>query len=170
MPVLDRNCEKIATPDPWVRLADDAALAGQGSVIVSFERLLTEGEALFATNTSIGVELNSSAEVEKLEPFVGRLALVVLRFGVFRDGRPFTLARLLRDRMGYAGELRAAGSFIPDQALFLLRCGFTSFEVEDDYPVETFKRCAAAFTAWYQRASDNRPVVFEQRHAEGKAS
>lgn len=56
--------------------------------------------------------------------------LIVLTLAKFTDGRPYSIARLLRDRYGFTGELRAAGDVLLDQIPLLLGCGFDSFEVE----------------------------------------
>ena len=55
------------------------------------------------------------------------MKLIILDFPKFTDGRAYTQARLLRERLGYTGELRASGAVFIDQLPFLLRCGFDSF-------------------------------------------
>ena len=55
--------------------------------------------------------------------------LVALRFDKFADGRAFSYAILLRERHGFAGELRAVGDVLLDELPLMLRCGFTSFEI-----------------------------------------
>ncbi len=57
--------------------------------------------------------------------------LVALAFAKFADGRSFSYARLLRDRHGFRGELRAVGDVLIDEIPLMLRCGFDSFEVTD---------------------------------------
>ena len=52
---------------------------------------------------------------------------VVVDIESFTDGRVFGLARLLRDELGFAGELNASGNYLPDQVSFLARCGFDTF-------------------------------------------
>ena len=49
---------------------------------------------------------------------------------------PVSLARLLRDRHGYAGELRSVGDVLRDQLYFLQRAGFDSFALRADQPAE----------------------------------
>ena len=51
-------------------------------------------------------------------------------FPNFRDGRAYTQARLLRERFGFRGELRATGQVLRDQFVFLARAGFDAFEVK----------------------------------------
>ncbi len=158
--ILDRNGP---IPDGWERLADDAAVKTGASVLVSFQRLKNEHNALFAEAGAVGVEIAGDVALEDLEPFLPRLGLVVVRFGFMRDGRPFSIGRLLRERYGYTRDLRAVGDFIPDQVLFLLRCGFSSFEVGANFSVEAHRHSVAAYTVWYQRGVERNVTIAEKR-------
>lgn len=164
MPVADRNGPVSA--DPWVKLADDAAVPS-GSVIVSFARLKNDNNAIFAAASAVGVEVPSDVKIEELLPFLPRLNLVMVRFANMRDGRPFSVGRLLRERHGFTGDLRSIGDIIPDQVLFLLRCGYTSFDVADSFSLDALKRCVNAYSAWYQRATDKVETVIDLRHSQG---
>ena len=53
---------------------------------------------------------------------------------MFRDGRGFSQARLLR-RAGFKGELRAVGEVARDRLAHLESCGFDAFDI----PEERFK-------------------------------
>lgn len=57
---------------------------------------------------------------------------VFVRFPVFSDGRGFSTARLLREKLGFKGEIRATGKFILDQIPLMLRVGFNAFEVSHE--------------------------------------
>jgi len=102
------------------------------------------------------VALANSDPVEDLAPHVGRLRLVVLNFPKFSDGRGYSQARLLRGRLGYAGELRAVGNVLQDQLPFLLRCGFDSFESEQKGFGEALAKARTLFSVVYQPAEDGR--------------
>jgi uncharacterized protein (DUF934 family) len=160
MAVVDRQ-GPIA--DRWTHVADDAPISSGESVIVSFARLKNEHNSLFSTAAAVGVEIGGDANLDELEPFLPRLGVVVIRMNTMRDGRLFSLGRLLRERYKYTADMRAAGDLIPDQALFLLRCGFTSFEVKDNFPIDSLKRSVGAYTNWYQRATDRAARVAELR-------
>ena len=167
MPVVDRN-GPIA--DAWVRLADDAPVPQGAAVIVSFARLKSDDNALFAGAKAVGVEFTGDVNLDEVVPYLPRLSLVVARFTTMRDGRPFSIGRLLRERYNYKGDLRAAGPFIPDQVLFLLRTGFKTFDVDESFSIESLKRSVAAYTAWYQRSAERTtPTVVELRHPESKS-
>ena len=83
-----------------------------------------------------GVWLGPDDDVAPLLPWLATLPLIAIRFPVFTDGRGYSLARLLRGRHGYAGELRAVGDVLRDQLYFLQRCGFDSFALRADQPPE----------------------------------
>lgn len=150
--------------DAWVRVGEEAQPAKGQSVIVPLARLKNEHNSLFSAAGAVGVEVSGDVNLDELVPFLPRLGLIVIRMTTMRDGRLFSLGRLLRERYGYKADMRAAGDLIPDQVLFMLRCGFTSFEVGDKFAVESLKRSVAAYTAWYQRATDRATTVAEMRH------
>jgi uncharacterized protein (DUF934 family) len=102
------------------------------------------------------VSLSNTDPVEDLAPHVGRLRLIVLNFPKFSDGRAYSQARLLRGRLGYTGELRASGNVLRDQALFMLRCGFDSFESEQPGFGEALAKARSLFSVVYQPAEDDR--------------
>ena len=56
---------------------------------------------------------------------------IVIDIETFTDGRVFGLARLLRDRLGFEGDLEVSGDFLPDQISFLERCGVNAFSGEE---------------------------------------
>ncbi len=105
------------------------------------------------------VSLSNTDPVEDLAPHVGRLRLIVLQFPKFSDGRAYSQARLLRGRMGYTGELRASGNVLQDQALFMLRCGFDSFESEQAGFGEALAKARSLFSVVYQPAEDDRETA-----------
>ncbi len=105
------------------------------------------------------VSLSNTDPVEDLAPHVGRLRLIVLQFPKFSDGRAYSQARLLRGRLGYTGELRASGNVLQDQALFMLRCGFDSFESEQAGFGEALAKARSLFSVVYQPAEDDRETA-----------
>lgn len=161
MVVVDRS-GPIA--DSWAHLVDDQAPAAGSAVIVSFARLKNEHNSLFSAAGKVGVEVSGDVKLEELEPFLPRLGLIVVRMNNMRDGRLFSIGRMLRENYRYGADMRAAGDLIPDQMLFLLRCGFTSFEVKDGFPIDSLKRSVAAYTHWYQRVAASATPVTELRH------
>ena len=89
--------------------------------------------------------------------------MVALAFPKFRDGRAYTSARLLRERFGFKGEVRAVGDVLREQAGFMVRCGFDAFEPADGSTPEDWERAAQRFRHVYQRAADGRAPAFAER-------
>ncbi|HUM07608.1 MAG TPA: DUF934 domain-containing protein [Acidocella sp.] len=86
----------------------------------------TKGEEIADAGVA-GLRLLPDAKLEDIAAQLPELALIEIEFPKFRDGRGFTLARALRERYGYKGDLRAVGHFLPDQFGAMVACGFTSF-------------------------------------------
>jgi len=105
------------------------------------------------------VSLANTDPVEDLAPHVRRLRLIVLDFPKFSDGRAYSQARLLRGRLGYAGELRATGGVLQDQLPFMLRCGFDSFESDQKGFEEALAKARTLFSVVYQPAEDDRATA-----------
>jgi uncharacterized protein (DUF934 family) len=145
--------------DAWRVLDDDAPVPADGDVVVSLTRFQAERQSLFARNGGrLGLMIAPDDAVEDISEDLGedatRFSLVMVQFPVFRDGRGFTSARLLRERYGYRGELRAVGEVLEDQIYFMLRCGFDAFEIVGSDPEAVFARAAKTFSAAYQPAAD----------------
>lgn len=85
-------------------------------------------------------------------PQLGDARSVEITFPAFKDGRGFTLARLLRGRCAFVGELRASGPLIPDQAFFLMRSGFDTLLIEEGYRLDAARASLSAYRNQYQPA------------------
>ena len=79
------------------------------------------------------------------------VARIEVSFPKFGDGRGFSLARLLRQRYGYTGELRAVGHITRDHLPFMARVGFDAFELRDGEDPEEALAALDAFSTWYQK-------------------
>ena len=148
--------------DAYLRVADDEALP-DGPVIVSAARLLTESDALRGRAAPVGVLWPNDRRIEELQRHLGWLDLVALSFPKFRDGRAYSQARLVRERYGFAGELRATGQVLRDQFLFMLRAGFDAFEVTKEADALAFPEAARRYSVFFQPAADARANVFRER-------
>jgi uncharacterized protein (DUF934 family) len=157
-------------PDIFAHVADDAELPGDGAALVSAARFLEDPEALLKRAGKLGVIWPNSRDVDDLVPYLERLAAVALVFPTFRDGRAYSQARLLRERHGYAGELRATGQVLRDQFLFMLRAGFDALEARKESDAEAFALTAKRYSVFYQPTGDGRLTALhrrmQQRHSE----
>jgi uncharacterized protein (DUF934 family) len=113
--------------------------AGAGPLVQTLAELLAGGGAGgsvadgtaadgTAADGTAGVLLGPADEVALLAPLVSHLALVVIQFESSGDGRGYSQAQLLRQRLGYQRELRAAGAIRRDHLFLLARCGFDAFD------------------------------------------
>ncbi|WP_377298820.1 DUF934 domain-containing protein [Rhizobium sp. SGZ-381] len=113
--------------DPWIIETDEVKATGDQRRLLSVDQLLEEADA--SNEVGFGVLIKPSDDVRRLEPYLYRLELVAVQFPAFSDGRGFSHASLLRERLGYRNELRAVGDVLIDHIPLMLRCGFDSFAV-----------------------------------------
>jgi phosphoadenosine phosphosulfate reductase len=115
--------------DRWAALDDEAPAPADGAIVVSLKRWLGERDALMSRRAPVGVALEAGADAQAHLADLADRPLVALAFAKFADGRAFSYARILRDRYGFRGELRATGDVLIDEIPLMLRCGFDSFDV-----------------------------------------
>jgi uncharacterized protein (DUF934 family) len=156
--------------DGFVRLADDAPVPSRVPVIVSAARFFTDAETLLRRDAPIGVNWPNDRRVTELSPYLPSLALVALVFPSFKDGRAFSQARLIRERYGFRGELRATGQVLRDQFLFMLRAGFDAFEVTKDADVAAFAQATRRYSVFYQPTGDGRSTARAARGARARSN
>jgi len=157
----------VEREDPFVALGDDPIAPAPASqpraVILPFSRFQKDGEALLGQGVRVGVRLEPDERVEGLAYDLPRLSLVALAFPKFRDGRAYSAAALLRERYRFAGEVRAVGDVLRDQALPMLRCGFDAFEPADGATIDDWSLALHRFRHVYQAAADRRAPAFVER-------
>jgi len=152
--------------DTWLLLEADSTLddiPARVDVIVPFSLWKTESAALATHNGRVGVWLESDQAVEELAGSIAQLPLIALNFPHFTDGRHYSSARLLRERYGFKGELRAIGDVLRDQLFFLQRCGFDAFVIREDRCAEDALNGLKDFSQSYQAASDQPLPLFRRR-------
>ena len=143
-------------------VADELRYAGEpgadGTVAV---RTLAEWIAgAGAPGTGAAMLLSPTDEVETLSPHLQSLRWIVVEFPKLGDGRGFSQARMLRQRYGYAHQLRARGAIKRDQLFFLARCGFDAFDLD---PAEDLAASLAAFNTFSVAYQDGCDAVVSVR-------
>jgi len=114
------------------------------------------------------VWLEANEGPEAIADDLQRFTLIAVNFPKFGDGRGYSIARLLRERYGYKGELRAIGDVLHDFLYFMKQCGFDSFALRDDQDVNEALAAFDTFSDGYQ-TSALRPVpLFRRRFAATK--
>lgn len=147
----------------WQLVTDVNALENglpEGQLIVSLEVWQSAKEQLASGPVGLWLQNDQDLEaVDNLEQF----AVIAIDFPVFMDGRGFSLARLLRDRYGYTGEVRATGAFIRDQLCYLRRSGFNAFDLAEDIDVDAALASLSDFSDGYQTSADQQTPLFRRR-------
>jgi uncharacterized protein (DUF934 family) len=151
------------TADAFVHVADDTEIPRHGAILVSAARFVENAEALSHRTEPTGVIWPNNRDLDDLLPHLADVAVVALVFPTFRDGRAYTQARLLRERHGFKGELRATGQVLRDQFVFMLRAGFDAFEVKKQSDAEAFATTVKHYSVFYQPTGDGRVTALHQR-------
>jgi len=118
-----------------------------------------------ALGVEVGILVREDDDPSDVAAEFSDVGLIAFQFPKFSNGRGYSLARLLRGRYGYCGELRAVGDVLRDQLFYLRRVGFDAFELRDDQEPEEALRAFADFTAAYQASTDQPLPLFRRRVA-----
>ena len=145
------------------QLDNDTFSLPQGDVIVSFPVWQVNRDALKAHTAKVGLFVDSGQEPEDFADELGHFDLVAINFPVFSDGRGFSIARLLRERYGFEGDIRAIGDVLQDQLFYMTRCGFTSFELREDKDINEALAGFATISETYQSGTDQPEPLFRRR-------
>ncbi|MDR3410278.1 MAG: DUF934 domain-containing protein [Formivibrio sp.] len=140
-----------------------ADVPDHGTVLVPLKQYLAQRETL-RERGGFGVYFMPDDEVESLGADAATLTLIAVEFPAFTDGRGFSAGRLLRERYGFTGELRAQGDVFKDTLNYLARCGFNSFAVLEDKDLDDALLGLDDFTEFYQAGVTHSPL-FRRRTA-----
>jgi uncharacterized protein (DUF934 family) len=148
--------------DEWLYLSE-ASGQPAAPLIVTLEQWINEPQTWLARGTRLGVVLAPADRVEALAPDLKHFALVAAEFPGPSDGRGYSQGRLLRERYGFEGELRATGYVRHDQLFFLARCGFNSFQLAERDLIDALA-ALSTFSAAYQPSNDRGLAVKLEHH------
>ena len=158
--------------DNWQRLEAPAAGAPHsipqtGDVIVPLALWQGQREALLVREGRLGVWLGGEDDPDDIAGDLEHFELVAVHFQSFTDGRGYSIARLLRERYGWRGELRAIGDVQRDQLFYLARCGFDAFHLREGDNVEAALAAFNDFSEAYQGCVDQPLPLFRRRGLAG---
>lgn len=152
--------QPVVTGDDWIVVRDLAADAGKKAIIPLPHFLAMDaGEA----EQVRAVWISPDDDFETAVPRLLALDLIAVDFPVFRDGRGYSIARLLRTRYGWTGELRAIGDVLRDQLNYMRRCGFDAFALRADKDIVDALASFGFYTVTYQGAVDEPVPLFRRR-------
>lgn len=154
---------EVLAIDDWLTVADGDEVPRGGRVIVSLARLRSERAALLGAAAAVGVRLPNTVDVDDIWPEIADRPLLALSFPTHGDGRALSQANVLRNRLGYRGEVRATGDVTRDLVFGLRRCGVDVIAPRDDQNPEDCLRALRDFSDAYQPAADHVEAVFVRR-------
>jgi uncharacterized protein (DUF934 family) len=147
MPQLIKNRARCV--NEWVPAGTDAAADAKRLLLplADYLKAIAAGEPADSRAVLLKPE---DQDLAPLLPHLQQLPLIAIHFGSSGEGRGYTQARLLRERHGYKGELRAVGAVRVDQVYFLARVGFDAFDLVDGDDVQVAIAQLDRFTVAYQ--------------------
>jgi uncharacterized protein (DUF934 family) len=116
--------------DPWVIETEEVKATEDQKPLLDLDAMIAKAEE--SNDVGLGVLIKPADDIRKLEPYLDRIEIVAVAFPAFNDGRAFSHASLLRERLGYTNELRAVGDVLIDQIPLMLRVGIDSFSVTNE--------------------------------------
>jgi uncharacterized protein (DUF934 family) len=147
--------------DEWRHLGE--AAADGDALIVPLPELRRDPPAWRSRPGRLGVRLGPADRVEELADELAHLALVAVEFPTPGDGRGYSAGRLLRERLGFSGELRAVGAGVrQDQVFLLARCGFDALELAEGEDPEAARRALQRYDVGYQPGAAQVPLRFRR--------
>jgi uncharacterized protein (DUF934 family) len=142
-----------------------------GDVIIPLALWLARREELLARAEAgaLGVWIDANEGPEGLAADVRRFPLIAVNFPKFGDGRGYSIARLLRERCGFKGELRAIGDVLHDHLFFMEQCGFDAFALREDQDAQEALSVFGTFSDGYQTSVLHPVPLFRRRLGAGKS-
>jgi uncharacterized protein (DUF934 family) len=167
MAVIIRQRQVVA--DSWQLLkpatAGGIAIPATGGVIVPFSLWREQSEILLKRSGRLGVWLEGHDDPALIAADLRHLELIAVNFAQFTDGRGYSIARLLRERYGWRGELRAIGDILRDQLFYLARCGFDAFALREGQDARAALAAFNDFSEGYQTSVERSQPLFRRRSA-----
>ena len=163
--------DRAIVDDDWTKLDDAAPLPASGKVIVSHARWMKERETL-KRRGNIGVAIPPTLDTGELKDDLPALALVAVPFSFIQpkpeggrtfDGRAYTQARALRERLKFKGEIRAVGDVFRDAMFYMHRCGVNAFELKAGADLADALNAFKDFSFGYAGAADDPTPIFRRR-------
>ena len=159
-----KNCKIIE--DAWQLLREPEQPLPPGDLIVPLDWLL-EHDADNGNGTKRNGKtaplINGDHLPQQVEKLLPEIPLLAVDFPQFTDGRCYSIARIIRERYSYKGEIRAVGDVLQDQLFFMHRCGIDAFALREDRDFESALAAFSEFSVLYQPAADGAPPIYRYR-------
>lgn len=146
----------------WTSIGAEDQIPLEGKVLVHLEAFVENKDVLLARG-DLGLIVTGETPLEDIQGFAKQLPVIAISFPAFTDGRGYTLARELREKLGYEGELRAVGDVLQDQLFYLSRVGFNAFDIAEHQDPASAIEGLQDFTVKYQAANDEPLPIYRRR-------
>ena len=167
MPKLIKNGQIVDDPRSVVKLAEgqsaEAIPLPATPALLPLAVWLARRDEILKSGIPHGVWLDASEGPESIAGDLEHFAVVGVNFPKFTDGRGYSTARLLRERYGFRGEIRAVGDVLQDQLYFMKRCGIDAYALREDKDLTAALASLDDFSESYQAATDQPQPLFRRR-------
>ena len=110
---------------------EQIASLNKKKIILTKNLWIEKKQILKEKKINVGIQINSDESIDEITEDLKYFSLIQFNFLTFKDGRPFSIAKILRKKLNFEKEIRASGHILPDQYIFLMRCGFDTVEIEE---------------------------------------
>lgn len=169
MPKIIRDSAIVEDQAFFLSDENAATLPNASPLVISLKTWQARRDELLAWGGQLGLLLQTTDEPETFAADVPMFALIAIQFDKFTDGRGYSLGRLLRERYGFRGELRAVGDVLQDQLFYLKRSGFNAFAIRADKSIDVALKSLKDFSETYQGAWDQPLPLFKRRQTSSVA-
>ncbi len=152
--------DQAIVEDSWVHFDGEGDMP-DGDVIVSLHYWQEHKDEL--SGRKIGVRLEPDDNPNLIRQDLQQFYVIAVNFPSFGDGRGYSTAKILRDRFGYEGEIRATGDVMRDQLFYMTRCGFNAFEIKAGKDINDALEGLSDFSVKYQSSSDQKQPLYNRR-------
>jgi uncharacterized protein (DUF934 family) len=152
----------LVTDNTWQLISADTETLPSGNILVPVSYWQAHRQQMAEHSGNVGVWVDGHEEIETFANAIATVPVIAINFTKFVDGRGFSMARLLRERFGYIGEIRAIGHFIRDQLFMLKRCGFNAFQFQSEIDLAAASKSLNDFSDAYQVAVDQPEPLFKR--------
>lgn len=146
----------------WTIITDESGDFTQANIMIPAYYWL-ENQDVFSGRNDVSIWFAGDAELSDFKGLLNKVSVIGVNFPAFADGRGYSLARLLTEREGFTGELRAIGDVLIDQLFFMKRCGFNSYLLKDGVNAEKALNYFSTFNEPYQLAADIKEPLFRRK-------
>ena len=141
---------KDSSEDTFIQIHNISEIKENNSIFFDLDFWKNNKKDLIKQNCELGIKISSDEPINEIVENLEIFKLINFNFLSFKDGRPFSYARKIRENLKYENKIRASGNILPDQYIFLLRCGFDSFEIKKNQ-IKTWENILKNnFESYYQ--------------------